>query len=150
MPVCCCVQYMSTSPAQEPPTFEAHIRACLQQIKDHPEPMKTLFQGGRPRCYKKLPDGQWERVWSSWPSIVQGFGEQLWVNEDWGSKQVVIEFGEGYTLNNAVLAFCLMFLWMAALTLFEGSASTWTIKTEEKHTQKTKKLLRQGTASTPL
>ncbi|KAK7111667.1 protein N-terminal asparagine amidohydrolase-like [Littorina saxatilis] len=62
MPDHCYRKYMSTSPAQEPESFESSIRACLQHMKDHPEPMKTLFQGDTPRCYKKLPNGKWERV----------------------------------------------------------------------------------------
>lgn len=54
-------QYMSTSPAQEPPTFERDVRACLQHMKDYPD-STALFQGNTPRCYTKLPDGKWEKV----------------------------------------------------------------------------------------
>ena len=33
MHVCCCVQYVSTSLALKPLTFEDHIRACLQHVQ---------------------------------------------------------------------------------------------------------------------
>lgn len=53
---------MSTSPAQEPDNFEANVKASLLQMKQHPEPMLTVFLGGKPRCYKQQPDGKWIRI----------------------------------------------------------------------------------------
>ncbi|XP_076447077.1 protein N-terminal asparagine amidohydrolase-like [Babylonia areolata] len=54
-------QYMSTSPAQEPESFENDVRACLQHMKDFPD-STALFQGNIPRCYSKLPNGKWEKA----------------------------------------------------------------------------------------
>ncbi|KAK7501283.1 hypothetical protein BaRGS_00007408 [Batillaria attramentaria] len=52
-------QRLSTSPAQEPASFEQSVRTCLQFMKEHPEPMKTFFPGGKPHYFKKEPDGRW-------------------------------------------------------------------------------------------
>ncbi|XP_013394418.1 protein N-terminal asparagine amidohydrolase [Lingula anatina] len=54
--------HLSTSPAQEPSGFEADVRKTLEQIKNHPDPMKTVFIDGKPRFYKKEKDGNWVRV----------------------------------------------------------------------------------------
>ncbi|KAL3876090.1 hypothetical protein ACJMK2_033971 [Sinanodonta woodiana] len=55
-------QHLSTSPEQEPPHFEAGVRAALVQIRDHPDPMKSIFTDGKPRMYTKQPDGSWARA----------------------------------------------------------------------------------------
>lgn len=54
-------EHLSTSPAQEPPHFEDQVRAALLQIKDHPDPMKTVFKDGKPHCYK-LENKKWKPV----------------------------------------------------------------------------------------
>lgn len=54
-------QHLSTSPEQEPPHFEDHVRAALLQIKEHPEPLKTVFKDGKPRCYT-LENNKWKSV----------------------------------------------------------------------------------------
>ncbi len=55
-------QNLSTSPTQEPKHFEATVRASLYQIRDHPQPLSTMFKGGKARCYKKQDSGTWETV----------------------------------------------------------------------------------------
>ncbi|KAL5019356.1 hypothetical protein ScPMuIL_005078 [Solemya velum] len=55
-------KHLSTSPEQEPPQFEANVRSALVQIRDHPDPMKTVFRDGKSRRYKKESDGSWTRV----------------------------------------------------------------------------------------
>lgn len=52
-------KYLSTSPEQEPEGFEQSVRASLVQMKEHPKPLETVFVGGKPRCYRKEPDGKW-------------------------------------------------------------------------------------------
>ncbi|XP_046574536.1 protein N-terminal asparagine amidohydrolase-like [Haliotis rubra] len=52
-------QNLSTSPDQEPKNFAIHVRECLQQIRDHPHPLLTMFKNGKPRCYKKDVSGIW-------------------------------------------------------------------------------------------
>ncbi|XP_060066595.1 protein N-terminal asparagine amidohydrolase-like isoform X2 [Ylistrum balloti] len=54
-------EHLSTSPEQEPPYFEDHVRAALLQIKEHPEPLKTVFKDGKPHCYK-LENKKWKPV----------------------------------------------------------------------------------------
>lgn len=54
-------EHLSTSPEQEPKHFEASVRAALVQIRDFPDPLKTVFQG-KGRFYKKEPDGRWTKV----------------------------------------------------------------------------------------
>ncbi|OWF40345.1 protein N-terminal asparagine amidohydrolase-like [Mizuhopecten yessoensis] len=54
-------EHLSTSPAQEPAHFEDHVRAALLQIKEHPQPMKTIFKDEKPRCYK-LENKKWKPV----------------------------------------------------------------------------------------
>ncbi|KAK3092015.1 hypothetical protein FSP39_024462, partial [Pinctada imbricata] len=55
-------EHLSTSPEQEPPHFEAAVRAALIQIRDHPEPLKTVFKDGRPRLYRLESSGSWSQV----------------------------------------------------------------------------------------
>ncbi|XP_071106024.1 protein N-terminal asparagine amidohydrolase-like isoform X2 [Haliotis cracherodii] len=52
-------QNLSTSPAQEPNDFATRTRECLQQIRDHPDPLLTMFKYGKARCYKKELSGIW-------------------------------------------------------------------------------------------
>jgi hypothetical protein len=54
-------QHLSTSPEQEPKHFEACVRAALVQIRDFPEPLKSVFKG-KGHHYKKEPDGKWTKV----------------------------------------------------------------------------------------
>ncbi|KAH3863459.1 hypothetical protein DPMN_026448 [Dreissena polymorpha] len=54
-------EHLSTSPAQEPKHFEASVRAALVQIRDFPDPLKSVFNG-KGRHYKKEPDGKWSKV----------------------------------------------------------------------------------------
>lgn len=54
-------QHLSTSPEQEPKHFEASVRAALVQIRDYPEPLKSVFKG-KPHLFKKEPDGKWTNV----------------------------------------------------------------------------------------
>lgn len=51
-------QHLSTSPEQEPKHFETSVRAALVQIRDYPDPLKSVFKG-KARFYKKVPDGKW-------------------------------------------------------------------------------------------
>ncbi|KAI0207114.1 Protein N-terminal asparagine amidohydrolase [Lamellibrachia satsuma] len=52
-------QYLSTSPEQEPPHFENHVRKALTVLKNHPKPHRTLFPNDAPRCYAMDENGQW-------------------------------------------------------------------------------------------
>lgn len=54
-------EHLSTSPEQEPKHFEASVRAALVQIRDFPDPLRTVFKG-KGRHYKKEPDGKWTKV----------------------------------------------------------------------------------------
>ncbi|XP_033754286.1 protein N-terminal asparagine amidohydrolase-like [Pecten maximus] len=54
-------EHLSTSPEQEPLYFEDQVRAALIQIKEHPEPLKTVFKDGKPHCYK-LENKKWKPV----------------------------------------------------------------------------------------
>lgn len=47
------LENLSTSPHCEPPDFVAMTRATLKHILTHPEPLVTVFPGGRPRVYKR-------------------------------------------------------------------------------------------------
>ena len=47
------LENLSTSPHCEPPDFVAMTRATLEHILTHPEPLVTVFPGGRPRVYKR-------------------------------------------------------------------------------------------------
>ncbi|VDI54348.1 protein N-terminal asparagine amidohydrolase [Mytilus galloprovincialis] len=55
-------QHLSTSPDQEPPHFEASVRAALVQIRDYPDPKKSMFADGKPRCYNLESNGSWTKV----------------------------------------------------------------------------------------
>ncbi|CAG5129023.1 unnamed protein product [Candidula unifasciata] len=55
-------KYLSTSPEQEPDGFEDSIRAALIQIRDFPDPIKSVFNGGKPRKYRKDISGMWIMV----------------------------------------------------------------------------------------
>ena len=55
------LQHLSTSPEQEPKHFEASVRAALVQIRDYPEPLKSVFKG-QPHQFKKEPDGKWTKI----------------------------------------------------------------------------------------
>jgi len=57
----CCPQRLSTSPEQEPPHFEEHIRSALRVLRSHPKPHITLFPDARPRTYHLNCDGLWLR-----------------------------------------------------------------------------------------
>lgn len=53
-------QYLSTSPEQEPESFENDIRQALLQIKNFPYPMKSVFKNGKARTYlKDAESGLW-------------------------------------------------------------------------------------------
>ncbi|BFZ02622.1 hypothetical protein BsWGS_05661 [Bradybaena similaris] len=53
-------KYLSTSPEQEPEGFEDSIRASLIQIRDFPDPINSVFRGGKPRRYRKdNTSGMW-------------------------------------------------------------------------------------------
>ncbi|XP_056018169.1 protein N-terminal asparagine amidohydrolase-like [Ostrea edulis] len=54
-------EHLSTSPEQEPAHFEDAVRAALVQIRDHPEPLRTVFKDGQPRQYKIESNGSWTR-----------------------------------------------------------------------------------------
>jgi hypothetical protein len=41
------LQHLSTSPDQEPPHFEASVRAALVQIRDYPDPLKVMYPDGK-------------------------------------------------------------------------------------------------------
>ena len=58
----CSFQYLSTSPEQESPGFEAHVREAMIAIRDNPEPLKTLFPDKQPRMYKKEASGAWTKL----------------------------------------------------------------------------------------
>jgi len=47
------LQNFSTSPKQEPPYFEEHVRQCFCILRDHPQPERTLFLGSHSRVYRK-------------------------------------------------------------------------------------------------
>lgn len=49
------LQHLSTSPHCEPPDFVANTRATLNHILTHPNPLITVFSGGRARVYKRQP-----------------------------------------------------------------------------------------------
>ena len=51
----------STSPDVEPPDFCDHLRSTLRRMRDNPDPLVTLFPGGKPRNYI-LKNGTWELV----------------------------------------------------------------------------------------
>ena len=54
------LKYCSTSPLVEPPEFCEHIRANFRRMISDPQPMETLFPGGRSRVYKRHEiTGQW-------------------------------------------------------------------------------------------
>lgn len=55
-------KHMSTSPAQEPASFEVCMRQCLQFMKDNPDPHKTVFPSNAPRCYNNQADGKWQLI----------------------------------------------------------------------------------------
>ena len=55
------LQHLSTSPEQEPKHFEASVRAALVQIRDFPEPLKSVFKG-KGHFFRKEPDGKWSKV----------------------------------------------------------------------------------------
>ncbi|GFR84216.1 protein N-terminal asparagine amidohydrolase-like [Elysia marginata] len=46
-------KYLSTSPEQEPETFYESIKAALIHLRDFPNPMETVFKGGKPKIYNK-------------------------------------------------------------------------------------------------
>ncbi|XP_063790429.1 protein N-terminal asparagine amidohydrolase isoform X2 [Pseudophryne corroboree] len=52
----------STSPLAEPPHFVQHMRSALQFLKDNPHPQTSTFPDGKPHSYRKLANGQWERI----------------------------------------------------------------------------------------
>lgn len=54
-------QHLSTSPEQEPKHFEASVRAALVQMRDYPEPLKSVFKE-KPHLFKKEPDGKWTNI----------------------------------------------------------------------------------------
>lgn len=56
------LENFSTSPDQEPTHFIDNVRAALKQIRDHPDPMKTVFKNGKPRCYRLQSDGKWTKA----------------------------------------------------------------------------------------
>ena len=55
-------QHLSTSPDQEPPHFEASVRAALVQIRDYPDPLKVMYPDGKPRCYCLEKNGSWTKI----------------------------------------------------------------------------------------
>ncbi|XP_053392624.1 protein N-terminal asparagine amidohydrolase-like isoform X3 [Mercenaria mercenaria] len=54
-------EHLSTSPEQEPKHFEASVRAALVQIRDFPDPLKSVFKG-KGIYFKKEADGRWTKV----------------------------------------------------------------------------------------
>lgn len=53
-------KYLSTSPEQEPDTFYESIRSALFQLRDFPNPMESVFKGGKARIYSKdQSSGSW-------------------------------------------------------------------------------------------
>jgi hypothetical protein len=56
------LQHLSTSPDQEPPHFEASVRAALVQIRDYPDPLKVMYPDGKPRCYCLEKNGSWTKI----------------------------------------------------------------------------------------
>lgn len=54
-------EHLSTSPEQEPKHFEASVRAALVQIRDFPDPLKTVFKG-KGHFFQKEADGKWTKV----------------------------------------------------------------------------------------
>ena len=54
-------QFLSTSPEQEPESFYESIRAALIQLRDFPNPLQTVFQGGKAKIYtKEKNSGSWQ------------------------------------------------------------------------------------------
>jgi len=54
------LKYCSTSPLVEPPDFCEHIRANFRRMISDPQPLETLFPGGRSRVYQRNEiTGQW-------------------------------------------------------------------------------------------
>jgi len=53
------LQYLSTSPEQEPPDFVSSVRAALLCMQTHPKPLETLFPDGKSKYYRLDNDGQW-------------------------------------------------------------------------------------------
>ncbi|RUS71364.1 hypothetical protein EGW08_020873 [Elysia chlorotica] len=54
-------KYLSTSPEQEPDTFCESVRAGLIQLRDFPNPLQTVFNGGKPKVYAKdKRSGLWQ------------------------------------------------------------------------------------------
>ena len=51
----------STSPTAEPAHFCASLRASLRRMRDNPQPLTTLFPGGRARVYR-LEGDTWQLV----------------------------------------------------------------------------------------
>ena len=61
------LQYLSTSPEQEPPDFVSSVRAALLCMQTHPKPLETLFPDGKSKYYRLDNDGQWtEATPESW------------------------------------------------------------------------------------
>ncbi|KAK2146211.1 hypothetical protein LSH36_624g01074 [Paralvinella palmiformis] len=55
-------KYLSTSPQQEPPEFEKHVRDSLRVLAKHPNPNQTLFVDGKAHRYEMNEDGVWVKV----------------------------------------------------------------------------------------
>ncbi|KAK3769158.1 hypothetical protein RRG08_014022 [Elysia crispata] len=54
-------KFLSTSPEQEPESFYESIRAALIQLRDFPNPLQTVFQGGKAKIYtKEKNSGSWQ------------------------------------------------------------------------------------------
>jgi len=67
------LNYLSTSPKQEPESFIPSLRDTLKFIVDNPILFKDVFPGGAPRVFDKTVDGRWVGVGRDAEVVVKGF-----------------------------------------------------------------------------